>query len=227
MGRQPTPRIGAVAAVALGGAAVIAALFAAATFAINGPHQIVPVDQRAAKAAVIHLGDLYNSSAWKGGPHAPDNSEWPSCGGYTPSFSHLVVTGDAFSRFSGGGEIGSEATIYQTAQFAQAAWDQFHAPGYLRCHFSTDGVTKGEKANKVEMLPVKIGSRSDFVRESTVGSSPLKFVGDLVFFGQGRCNGLFVFGTANSTALANAAYADRARQLAALMMKRLRRSGRC
>jgi len=65
---------------------------------------------------------------------------------------------------------------------------------------ATDQVSKGQKANKVETLPVKIGSRSYFARVTTSGAP--KIVVDEVSFGQGPLHGDFSSGIIKSTALA-------------------------
>src|ERR1041384_4489843 len=86
-----------------------------------------------ARAAVIKLSDL--GTGWTGGLTKPDLTPPPTCPGYNPKQSDLVLTGAAQSHFTHTGlDIQSEAQVLKTAQMVSLDWHRsIETPGLVPC----------------------------------------------------------------------------------------------
>jgi hypothetical protein len=95
-------------------------------------------DNASARAVVVKRTDLGPVPGWKGGMTKAALTPVPSCPGYRPKQSDLVVTGLAESHFSHPGlDVRSVAQVLQTAQMVRLDWQRSLAPGVTSCLRST------------------------------------------------------------------------------------------
>jgi hypothetical protein len=137
-----------------------AAMTAGAALAAGGKPQVkfTAADQAAARAAVIRRSDLGPGSGWTGGTKKPDLSPAPTCAGYHPKQSDLVLTGAAETDFRNGQlEFDSEAQVLRTAQMVRLDWQrEVEAPGAAACLRTslTKGLPSGEKVTSFAKISV-------------------------------------------------------------------------
>jgi hypothetical protein len=87
-----------VAAKSLLATALLALVVVSAAFADNPTVRITTTDQRMAVGALLDQSDL--GAGWEGGETRPSSLTSPSCPGFDPKESDLVVTGHADARFT-------------------------------------------------------------------------------------------------------------------------------
>src|SRR6266576_3424866 len=90
--------------VALAMLIVLSTMVAAAAGGERAKIRYNAADQAAARAAVARRADL-GAGVWKGGARKPDLSPAPTCAGYHPKQSDLVLTGAAETVWAGGGGV--------------------------------------------------------------------------------------------------------------------------
>lgn len=114
---------------------VVLAVPALALAANTDPQkQINPGDQRKAGSIVLKRADF--ATGWKKVPNTPDSGEDPSCAGYNPDQSDLILTGEVEARFEGASgfpSVASISNIYKTRRDALAAWTRSEKPGLAPC----------------------------------------------------------------------------------------------
>lgn len=112
--------------------------------------QINPVDQRNAASIVLNRTDFV--PGWKKLPNTPDTGEDPSCPGYNPDQSDLILTGEVEATFQGAAAVPSVTSfsnIFKTKRDALASWTRSVKPALARCAglFLKQGIEKeGGKA---------------------------------------------------------------------------------
>jgi hypothetical protein len=96
--------------------------------------QINPADQRKAASIVLKRADF--AAGWRKAPNTPDSGEDPTCPGYNPDQSDLILTGEVVAEFEATGGIpslSSIANIYKTRRDALAAWTRSARPALASC----------------------------------------------------------------------------------------------
>jgi hypothetical protein len=141
--------IAAVLAAAAVGLAAGVAASAPSSAASDRPRiRFNPVDQAAARAAVLRRAD-FGTTGWTGGAVKPDVSSTLSCPGYTPKQSDLVVTGAAEAHFRHTGlQLQSIAQVMKTRSMVARDWKRSivdpRAFGCIR-HMLTKGLLSNER----------------------------------------------------------------------------------
>ena len=114
---------------------VVLAVPALALAADTDPKKrINPADQRKAASIVLKRSDF--AAGWKKVPSTPDSGEDPTCPGYNPDQSDLVLTGEVEAEFEatdGLPSVSSIANIYKTKREAVAAWTRSAKPAFASC----------------------------------------------------------------------------------------------
>jgi hypothetical protein len=113
---------------------LVAAAGAAASNRDTARIRLTAAGQRDAKAALLTIGDFTPGAGFSGGlVKAPGNSAL-DCPGFHPKQSDLVENGDAMSSFKGHGlHVGSEATVFQTAEMVRNDWARTIQPALVPC----------------------------------------------------------------------------------------------
>lgn len=115
-------------------ALTVLALPALALAAATDPtKQINPVDQRKAASIVLKRPDV-SVPGWKKVAVIANSAADPSCPGYNPDQSDLVLTGEAANNFeSGGTRVGLESNVFKTRSDARASWARTVKPALAPC----------------------------------------------------------------------------------------------
>jgi hypothetical protein len=146
---MPRTALAAVFAAAVVGLPAGVAASAPSSTASDRPRiRFNPVDQAAARAAVLRRADL-GRAGWTGGAVKPDVSSTLSCPGYTPRQSDLVVTGAAEAHFRHTGlQLQSIAQVMKTRSMVARDWKRSivdpRAFGCIR-HMLTKGLLSNER----------------------------------------------------------------------------------
>lgn len=216
-------------------AALAAALAVACTFAATAVGReadrehvkLTAAGQAAARAAVLRRAD-FAGSGWVGGRAKADlPGAGPSCGGYRPKQSDLVLTGIAKSEFSGNGfQVTSEAQVLKTRRMVALDWQRtVLAPGMTACLRSSLAKSFGSRAKLVSFAQLAFPRLGPYARayravvdvHATAGT--VRLLSDLVLVGRSRTEvTLSLSGAAQAKAVL--ARADRA--FARLSLKRIR-----
>lgn len=94
--------------------------------------QINPVDQRKAASIVLKRTDFV--AGWKKVPNEPDSGADPSCPGYKPDQSDLILTGEAEANFTGDpSRLTSYSNVFKTSRDALASWTRSVKPALAPC----------------------------------------------------------------------------------------------
>lgn len=96
--------------------------------------QITAADQRKAASIVLRRTDF--AAGWKKTPATPDTDDHPSCPGYDPNQSDLILTGEVeveFEAAAGIPSVSSLANVYKTRRDALAAWTRSAKPALAPC----------------------------------------------------------------------------------------------
>jgi hypothetical protein len=219
-------------------AAVVSLVLASpASAAASEPQlQIVPADQTWAESILLTSTDL--GAAWQSlpGSSGGDPRENSICAEPGPDESDLTITAGGtsdFVRADGGALVASTATIWQTAEQAQADWDRTIQPSLLTC-VAADLASASTKKIKLvvtakrelaysAVAPRTAAYRFSIVYKTTVKikkrrktrSAPATF--DLVVLGNGRATAWLATLSFNRTPLS-----DSSKQaLASMLAKRM------
>ena len=91
-----------------------------------------PADQRKAASIVLKRTDFV--AGWKQVPNEPDSGADPSCPGYNPDQSDLILTGEAEANFTGDpSRLASYANVFKTKGDALASWTRSVKPALAPC----------------------------------------------------------------------------------------------
>jgi hypothetical protein len=178
------------------GIAVLAAVLAAAgaALAAGGKEQIKlnAHDNASARAAVVKSADL--GSGWTGGLVKPDLSPPPTCPGYNPKQSDLVLTGVAESHFMRTGlDIQSETQVLKTAQMVSLDWHRsVDTAGLVPCLRTHLGKSLGAAAKVISFAKTSFPQVATYAAafralvDVTAAGKTVHVLVDIVPFGRGR-----------------------------------------
>jgi hypothetical protein len=180
-----------VAAKSLLAAALIALASTAVALADNPTVKITTADQAKAVGALLHRSDF--GAGWRGGQTKSTPIAAPSCPGFDPKESDLVVTGHADARYSfvqGGVQLDQDVQVLASPDFVAKDFARTISPGLATClayqlHKTAhvDDVT----ITKIPFPPtgtVSAAYRAVITVHS--GSGRGKLLSDFVFFGEGK-----------------------------------------
>jgi hypothetical protein len=173
-------------------AAALVALAPAALAAAAGPRiKISNADQAWAVAALLQRADF--GAGWQGGPTRPDSLASPSCPGFDPKQSDLVVTGHADARFSFvPGDVVLEQDVEVLASAAQVREDfaRTIVPELVPCLAHQIEHSPNVASAQVQRVPFPTtGSASAAYRATVVFRGvhdPASLLSDFIFFAEGR-----------------------------------------
>jgi hypothetical protein len=166
---------------------------AAAAVADNPTIRITQEDQTKAQSALLRVGDF--GAGWTGGPVKPSKLSAPSCPGFNPKESDLVVSGHAEARFSyghGAVILDQDTQVLESADAVAQDFSRSVGPKLPDClAYQLKNANKALVSNAVvkEISFPKVGSVSVAYRAvitTTQNGHRGRFIRDFVFFGQGR-----------------------------------------
>jgi hypothetical protein len=187
--------------------------------------QIAAADQAWAESVQLTTRDLGPgwSAASGGGGDAGDATGSGLCPGFSPNEADLVLTGGSSSpNFirNDGAVASSAATVWQSAEHAQADWDRMVQPGLLSCLASAFSAGSTKKLRIVvrskQQVPFPaVAPRTTAYRLGLVFQVSRKVRGkmhktsvsarfDLVLLGNGRATGMLFFVAFNARPLTDA-----------------------
>jgi hypothetical protein len=173
-------------------AVLIVALAAAGVALADDPTvKINPADQAKATAQLLKKSDL--GQGWTGGPRKPDKLQAPSCPGFNPKESDLVVTGHADATFKHQGlELDDDVQVMEKAEFVRTDFARTMKPQLPAClaHLFQQSAGQGVKLLSAKRLAFpRVGVVSALYRVTTAvtsGGQTVNVLLDFVFFGQSR-----------------------------------------
>lgn len=171
--------------------ALVALAAAAAAFADDPTVRINAADQAKATASLLKRTDL--GTGWTGGPHKPDTLQAPSCPGFNPKESDLIVTGHADATFKHSGlEVDSDVQVMQKPEFVKTDFQRTMRPQLPAClaHLFQQSAGPDVKVLSARRVAFpRIGVVSALYRATlavTQSGQTVDVVIDFVFFGQSR-----------------------------------------
>lgn len=180
-----------VAAKSLVAAALLALGLTAAALADNPTVSITKADQEQATAALLHLTDF--GTGWQGGATKPGKLAAPSCPGFNPKESDLVVSGHAQARFvyaRGGVTFAQDVQVLKSDAAVRTDFSRTIKPELGGCLAYQLKKSANVVSVHVERIRFpKVGSVSAAYRATLVvkdGNHTVKLYDDYVFFGVGR-----------------------------------------
>jgi len=165
-----------------------------AALADNPTVKINAADQAKADASLVTLKDF--GVGWTGGPKTPSKLAAPSCPGFNPKESDLVVTGHAEARFTysrGGVIFDQDSQVLVTPAAVKTDFSRTIQPKLADClayqlKSSSRGSVLSVSVHKLALPAVGAISAAYratlMIKTATAGTA--KIVSDFVFFGQGR-----------------------------------------
>jgi hypothetical protein len=173
--------------------ALLALACTSAALADNPTVKINTADQAKADASLMTLKDF--GVGWTGGPKTPSKLAAPSCPGFNPKESDLVVTGHAEARFTysrGGVIFDQDSQVLENSAAVKTDFSRTIQPKLAGClAYQLKSSSKGSVLSvSVQKLTLPaVGSisaayRATLMIKTTTGTA--KIVSDFVFFGQGR-----------------------------------------
>jgi hypothetical protein len=180
-----------VAAKPLLATALIALCFTGAALGDNPTVRIVAADQARAVASLLRLSDL--GSGWQGGMTKPTPLVSPSCPGFDPKESDLVVSGHADARFSspaGGVVLDEDVEVLASAAAVKTDFQRTIRPQFPPCLAYQLDHSANVVSATVQRIPFPAtGSISAAYRARVVvRNAKVKgtLLSDFVFFAKGR-----------------------------------------
>jgi hypothetical protein len=183
-----------VAARILGASALLALACTGAALADSPTLRINAADQAKADSTLIRLKDF--GVGWTGGPKKPSKLEAPSCPGFNPKESDLVVTGHAEALFKlapANVTFGQDTQVLETADAVKTDFARSVQPKLANCLAYQWKSSKTVKVFGVVVRTLALPSlgnvsaayRVTFEIKTSTGHIG-KWVSDYVFVGQGR-----------------------------------------
>jgi hypothetical protein len=174
--------------------ALLALACAGAALADNPTLRINAADKAKATASLLTLKDF--GVGWTGGPKTPSKLTAPSCPGFNPKESDLVVTGHAEARFTyarGLVIFDQDSQVLESANAVKTDFARSVQPKLADClayelKSSSKGSVLSVSVRKLVLPPVgniSAAYRATMVIKTTTGRTA-KWVSDFVFVGQGR-----------------------------------------
>jgi hypothetical protein len=180
-----------VAAKSLLATALVALILAAAASASGPKIRISKVDQARAVAALLRRSDF--GAGWQGGQTRPGPLAAPSCPGFDPKQSDLVVTGHADARFNfSPGDVILEQDVEVLSSAAQVREDfsRTIVPKLAPCLAHQIERSPNVVSAQVERMPFpSTGSASAAYRATVVFKGvrdKASLLSDFIFFAKGR-----------------------------------------
>jgi hypothetical protein len=171
--------------------ALLALLLATAALADEPTVRISAAGQAKARAALLRRTDF--PMGWKGGPTRPQKLRGPSCPGFDPKESDLVVTGHASAVFDNQRapvQVSLDTQVLETVADVRTDFARTIQPPLVAClehQLRKDPSVISAKVEKLE-FPT-IGTVTAAYRATLVvrvEGKPAKFVSDVIFVGHGR-----------------------------------------
>jgi hypothetical protein len=153
--------------------------------------KIRKADQATAVAALLHQSDF--GAGWRGGPTTPSKLTAPSCPGFNPKESDLVVNGHAEARFTfrqSGVQFDQDVQVLVNAAAVQKDFARTVKPQLAGC--LAYQIRKASNVTQATVTRIKfppVGTVSAAYRATVVvhgSKGPGRFLSDYVFFGEGR-----------------------------------------
>jgi hypothetical protein len=174
-------------------AAIAALVLAGAAGADQYRFHLTASGNAAARAAVVRRADLGSVPGWAGGFKKPDLSESPSCPGFDPKESDLVLVGAAESDWKHPGlEFDSEAEVLQTPAMVRLDWQRVMlSPKLLPCMRTMMSKTLGAHGRLVAVREVRVPRLATYTKaielliDVTSSGRTVRVMSDLLFFGHG------------------------------------------
>ena len=171
--------------------ALLALVCTGAALADNPTVRINTADQAKADAALLRLKDF--GVGWTGGPKVPPSKlTAPSCPGFNPKESDLVVTGHAESQFTlrGQASLDQDTQVLESATAVKKDFARSVQPKLQACLAYQLKSAKGVIDASVQPLALpRVGDVSAAYRALItvrVNGRKARYIRDFVFFGQGR-----------------------------------------
>jgi len=182
-----------VAAKSLVAATLFALVFPVSALADSPTVRIKKADQATAVAALLHQSDF--GAGWRGGPTTPSKLTAPSCPGFNPKESDLVVNGHAEAKFAlqqSGVEFDQDVQVLVNAAAVQKDFARAIRPQLAACIAYTIKKAKNVIDAQVVKFPfppagtVRAAYRAKIVIRGSNGQGRFLKEIDFVFFGEGR-----------------------------------------
>ncbi len=180
-----------VAAKSLLATALLALVTAGLALGDNPTVKLTNADQARAAAALLRQSDF--GAGWSGGRTKASPITSPSCPGFDPKESDLVVTGHADAKYTfrqGGVQLDQDVQVLASVAAVQKDFSRTISPALGRCL----ALQMRKSPNVVDAVVAKIpfpptGTVSAVYRALItvrVGKGHGKLLSDFVFFGEGR-----------------------------------------
>lgn len=182
-----------VAAKSLLTSVVLALVAAAAAAADNPTVRIQHADQMRAERALLSLKDF--GVGWTGGKRKASKLTAPSCPGFDPKESDLIVTGHAEARFTyskGSVVFEQDNQVLESEKAVQTDFSRVIRPQLKDClayELKKSGRGRVVSVDVRELPFPRMGTVSAAYRGTMVlniGGHKVTFVSDFIFVGQGR-----------------------------------------
>ena len=180
-----------VAAKSLVAATLFALVFPVSALADSPTVRIKKADQATAVSALLHQSDF--GAGWRGGPTTPSKLTAPSCPGFNPKESDLVVNGHAEAKFAlqqSGVEFDQDVQVLVNAAAVQKDFVRTVKPQLAGClAYQLRKASNVTRATVTKIQFPAVGTVSAAYRATIVVHGPKgpgKFLSDYVFFGEGR-----------------------------------------
>jgi hypothetical protein len=181
-----------VAIKSLVASTLVALLFAAVALADDPTVRISSGDQAWATRALLRLADF--GIGWRGGSTTPSKITAPTCPGFQPKVSDLVVTGHATASFSNvrvGVQVSLDTQVLETADAVQTDFARTVQPALADClEYQFEQGPSTFSGVSVARLPFpRVGTVSAAYRATILvrtNGRVAKVLSDFVFFGSGR-----------------------------------------
>jgi hypothetical protein len=170
---------------------VVSLVYATVALGDSPTVKITKADQAAAVAALLRQSDF--GAGWRGGPTTPSKLTAPSCPGFNPKESDLVVNGHAEAKFSfpqSGVEFDQDVQVLATPEAVQKDFARTVRPQLAEC--LAYQLRKASNVTRVTVSKIQfpsVGTVSAVYRATILVQGPngaAKFLSDYVFFGEGR-----------------------------------------
>jgi hypothetical protein len=181
-----------VAIKSLVASALVALVLATAALADDPTLRLNPSDQARAARSLLRLSDF--GVGWRGGPIEPMTLSGPSCPGFDPKVSDLVITGHANASFRNtraGVQISLDAQVLESADAVREDFSRTMKPGLAACleHQFKQGPASFADVTVERLDFPSVGTVSAAYRATILvrrGGKTAKVLSDFVFFGSGR-----------------------------------------
>ena len=181
-----------VATKSLVASALLALLIATPALADDPTLRFNAADQAWARKALLRASDF--AAGWHGGPTEPKKPSGPSCPGFNPKASDLVVTGHANASFENtraGVQVSIDTQVLSTAEAVRTDFARTIRPELARCleHQFETGANNITSVTVEQLDFPKVGTVSGAYRATIsvrTNGRTAKVLSDFVFFGRSR-----------------------------------------